>query len=102
MKVKKNTINVLLVITFLVTFGIASFRIIQVSRVQAFLNERNEVCANLSFLLSEDESIDECFCFFEGFKTGDSAVDDRTLPLCACECVVNGTKVSVGLLEPAV
>jgi len=97
---KKNTLNTLLVIAFIVVGTITAYKIVNNTRIERFILERNKVCSNLSVTLSDEEGIDECFCYYQGFKTGNPNVDDNSLPLCACECMVNGTKVTVGLVEP--
>jgi hypothetical protein len=100
MKVSKSTINVLLVIGFILLISVGSLRVIQESRIQAFVSERNEICANLSYALSEEDGLDDCYCYYEGFKTGNEELDGETLPLCSCECVINGTSYKIGIVEP--
>lgn len=100
MKLKKNTLNIILVIGFLLAVSIGTFKLVQNARLEGYIAERNKVCANLSVALSDEEGIDDCYCYYEGFKTGNQQVDEQTMPLCACECVINGTSYKVGLVEP--
>ncbi len=100
MKIKKNTMSVLLVMIGLVSLSVISLRISNEARISNFIAERNKYCSNLSNALTSQEDIDNCFCYFEGFKTGKPEIDSKSLPLCACDCVVNGTKVKVGIIEP--
>lgn len=100
MKLKKNTINIMLVFSIILSIMIITFNISREAQLARLITERNEVCSDLSKELSLDESIEDCFCYYQGFKTGDSVFDEKTLPLCACDCHVNGTLVKVGLVEP--
>ncbi len=99
MRIKKNTINLLIIMALFVAGAWVSVKISSDARIAAFINERNSMCANLSKALNTQENISNCYCYFEGFKTGNDKVDEKTLPLCACECEVNGTRVRVGLVE---
>jgi len=100
MKLKKNTLNVMLVLGFVLVGTIFVYRYAVSVNTQSFITERNKLCADLSLALTNESGVDDCYCYFEGFKTGDSSFDSKTLPLCACECMVNGTSVKVGLVEP--
>ncbi len=99
MKIKRNTLNLFLVFFFIIAGAWISLKISNDAKVAAFINERNSLCANLTKELNNQENISNCYCYFEGFKTGNQKVDEKTLPLCACECNVNGTKVKIGLVE---
>jgi hypothetical protein len=99
MRIKKNTIVALSILGLFIIGTVVTVRISKDASIVNFINERNELCGNMSVLLTAEEDIDECFCYFEGFKTGDQSIDDITLPLCACECMVNGTVVKIGLIE---
>ncbi|MFA5406442.1 MAG: hypothetical protein WC307_03755 [Candidatus Nanoarchaeia archaeon] len=95
---KKNTISSLVALCLIVVVTIIGFRISSDAKIANFIAERNILCANWSSVLSADESIDSCYCYYEGFKTGDNNIDSGTQPLCACECVVNGTLTKIGML----
>jgi hypothetical protein len=99
MKIKKSTTNVLLSIGLIIILVIIGARISTEAKLTNLINERNIYCSNLSNALNNESGISGCFCYFEGFKTGDSNIDSKTLPLCACECNVNGTVQKIGILE---
>ncbi len=99
MRMRRNTINTLLVIGFLVIGAIVVLNINSQARLNRFIAERNAECNNLTIALRDEQGLD-CFCYFDGFKTGNEMIDEKTLPYCACDCVINGTRVSIGLVEP--
>ncbi len=81
-------------VAFTAYFGFKISREIYISNI---ITEREMYCANLTFELAKLNKT--CICHFEGFKTGNPEVDSATSPLCACECVVNGTPVKIGVLD---
>jgi hypothetical protein len=102
MKFKKKTMKSCVAIMFIALFSIFTFNIVRGARINALLAEKNQICANMSVLLSQEEGIDECYCYYEGFNSGNPELDSKTVPVCGCECIVNGTLYSIGLLEPII
>lgn len=99
MRISRNAFSTLVIVGLLVTGIIVTLRVSNDARITQFVNERNKFCSNLSIELSGQEGIENCFCYYEGFKTGEQQIDSKTLPLCACECMINGTTQKIGLLE---
>jgi len=102
MRVKKSTLTTITVIGLFAIGTIASINISRQASIANFINQRNKICSNLSLSLTADEAIDKCYCYFEGFKTGNEAIDTKTTPLCSCECTINGTIKKIGVLEARV
>ena len=81
-------------IAFTIYFG---FKLSNDLAIQEIINERNALCANLTFQLAELDK--DCLCHFEGFKTDTPDLDKITSPLCVCECIINGSPMRIGLLS---
>jgi hypothetical protein len=79
-----------------------TYNLVRNARIASIIAQKNQLCTNMSALLSAEEGIDECYCYYEGFNSGNPKLDDKTVPVCACECLINGTPYSIGLLEPEV
>lgn len=93
----KNKLYIVGLFSFIVFSIYFGFKLSNDLAIQEIINERNALCANLTFQLAELDK--DCLCHFEGFKTGTPDLDKVTSPLCACECVINGTAMRIGLLS---
>lgn len=96
MKIKKSTLNLLLIIILISVLTYFTIKISAEASLRALFEENNEKCANLtSAMLAANKN---CFCYFQNFGSGNPEVDKQTDPLCACECIENGTPVTIGVL----
>ncbi len=94
----KNNLYLISLFCFIIFMIYSCFKLVNDSRIQEVINERNSFCANLTFQLAELDK--DCLCYFEGFKTGTPDLDKITSPLCACDCMINGSPIRIGLLSP--
>jgi len=89
------------VIIFLVILSITSFSgmlIIQKLRINRVSALRTQYCAELTPLLNEQfNSSLTCNCYFDLKNTGNNFVDQRSEPLCTCECTDGITTRTIAL-----
>lgn len=69
---------------------------------QRFAEERSALCKSLTPELNQyfanNSTVDQCDCYFEPNKTGVQELDQRTEPLCTCDCLTkNGTSFKVAI-----
>jgi len=96
MKIKKSTLNFITITAVIVIFSYLIFKINIDAVLESEFREKNEFCSNLTKSLSEINK--SCYCYYQPFISGDAALDSQTKALCGCDCIENGTPVSIGVL----
>ncbi len=95
---KKVTANTIFWIIVFIGITVASVNISKQATLTRLINEKNAFCQKLGQEMTNQSNI-ECYCYFEGFRTGNQELDQKTNPLCVCECMVNGTIKKVAILQ---
>lgn len=94
MKEETKKIILFFVIVGLVFLGV--YRYVSYQRAKSYYDQRLQFCMALTQEINANpnKTYDECYCYYAPFTAPAGAK-----PLCACDCKVNGTIVTIGVTQ---
>jgi hypothetical protein len=94
-RIKKSYIEALVFFIVLILGTIFIFNYFREIQFQEMVKQRNIYCAQFAEKLKEKNQ--SCYCFYENVNP-EGILKEHEL-LCTCECIVNGTKQRIGIVQ---